>query len=184
MRITDPRAIRALAHPLRLDLLELLAAGGPATAAHCGRVLGASQASCSFHLRQLAKYGFVEDAGPGADRRERTWRVPETRPTLRIDADGDGLVQRQLERMVIERETRAILDFADRPPDRDPEWRKAGVTTAVVTLTADEAAELRRQWQALLEPFADRACSPPQPGQRHVRYLLAATPLPHPDEKD
>ena len=74
MEISDPKAIRALAHPLRLDLLDLLVATGPATAAQCGRVLQASQASCSFHLRQLAKYGLVEDAGPGSDRRERLWR--------------------------------------------------------------------------------------------------------------
>src|ERR1043165_7983551 len=75
MEISDPKAIRALAHPLRLDLLQVLGSSGPATAAQCGRILKASQASCSFHLRQLAKYGFVEDAGPGEDMRERRWRI-------------------------------------------------------------------------------------------------------------
>ena len=70
MQISDPKAITALAHPLRLDLLELLTAIGPATAARCGRILGVPQANCSFHLRQLARYGFVEDAGPGRDRRD------------------------------------------------------------------------------------------------------------------
>src|SRR5690348_8450535 len=99
MRVTDPTAIRALAHPLRLDLMELLGTIGPATAAHCGRTLGVSQASCSFHLRQLAKYGFVEEAEPGSDRRERRWQVPESRPTLRIAAGGSA-VQRELERVV------------------------------------------------------------------------------------
>src|SRR5579862_8518083 len=100
MQISDPKAIRALAHPLRLDLLELLSATGPATAAHCGRVLGQSQASCSFHLRQLAKYGFVEEAVPGKDKRERRWQVPEPRPVLRVRG-----AAKELERLVVERET-------------------------------------------------------------------------------
>src|SRR5689334_1033943 len=84
MSTGDAVAIRALAHPLRLDLLDLLVASGPATAAQCGRALNVSQASCSFHLRQLAKYGLVEDTGPGPDRRERQWRVPTPRPVVRV----------------------------------------------------------------------------------------------------
>src|SRR5215475_15177552 len=110
MEISDPKTIRALAHPLRLDLLQLLGVSGPATAAQCGRVLGVSQASCSFHLRQLAKYGFVEDAGPGADRRERQWRVPAEREPISIDGGVSGAVKAELERVVVEREARAILD--------------------------------------------------------------------------
>lgn len=80
MESADLRAMRALTHPLRLDLMELLAANGPATAAVCGRALGVPQANCSFHLRRLAKYGYVEEADQGADRRERRWRVAEARP--------------------------------------------------------------------------------------------------------
>src|SRR6202167_6386647 len=115
MQISDPKAIRALAHPLRLDLLELLTAGCPATAAQCGRVLGVSQASCSFHLRQLAKYGLVEDAGAGSDRRERRWRVPDERLTVRIADSSDVVVRRQLERLVVEGEGPGVLDFSPAP---------------------------------------------------------------------
>src|SRR4051794_8216025 len=100
MRVTDPQAIRALAHPLRLDLLELLAATGPATAAHCGRILDVPQANCSFHLRQLAKYGFVEEAGHGEDRRERRWQIASPRPAIRIDSAADRPLRRELEGMV------------------------------------------------------------------------------------
>src|SRR5689334_14475909 len=163
MQISDPKAIRALAHPLRLDLLELLTAIGPSTAAHCGRVLQVPQANCSFHLRQLAKYGFVEDAGPGADRRERTWRVPEPRPTLRIGAGGDDVVRRQLKRLVVERETQAILDHVDGQGDpaaddsadtADPAWRGTpGIVAAVAVVSADEADEIRARWQELLAPY-------------------------------
>src|SRR5215471_3448657 len=108
MEISDPKTIRALAHPLRLDLLQLLGSSGPATAAQCGRVLGVSQASCSFHLRQLAKYGFVEDVGPGRDRRERQWRALHSRLSVRIGTGGDGIVRQQIEGLVVEREMQAI----------------------------------------------------------------------------
>ena len=167
MAITDPVAIRALAHPLRLDLLDLLSATGPATAAQCGRVLGVSQASCSFHLRQLGKYGFVVDAGPGPDRRERQWRVPEPRPTVRVTG-GDHVVQRQLGRMVVEREARAIVDHLE----HDDSW---GMVTAIAAVSREEAAELRKAWLSLLQPYLNRTAGA---DQRHVRFFMAATPLP------
>jgi DNA-binding transcriptional ArsR family regulator len=185
MEISDPKAIRALAHPLRLDLLQILGSGGPATAAHCGRVLGVSQASCSFHLRQLAKYGFVEEAGPGRDRRERQWRATQQRLSVRRGTGGDTVVRQQIERLVVERELQAILDYSQQPDDAAPEWQhKAGFVTTMAVLSPDDAAELKEKWIALLAPYtaATRAeGSEPEPGQRHVRYFMAATPLPEPE---
>ncbi|MEU4162004.1 winged helix-turn-helix domain-containing protein [Actinoplanes sp. NPDC026670] len=182
MRITDPTAIRALAHPLRLDLLELLATSSPATAAQCGRVLGVSQASCSFHLRQLAKYGFVEDAGPGRDRRERQWRLPDPRPTLRLSPGDNAVVRQQLERMVVDREMQAILEFVGRDDEESTAWRRrAGLTTALALVSDEEAEQLKTQWLALLEPFLARSeadMDARRPGRRFARYFLAATPLP------
>jgi DNA-binding transcriptional ArsR family regulator len=195
MEISDPQAIRALAHPLRLDLLELLVAIGPATAARCGRVLGASQASCSFHLRQLAKYGFVTEAEPGRDRREHKWQLvqpgSDPRATWRIGPGADTVVRRELERVVVEREMQAILDYGARPDGEFPGWeQKAGIIAAVAALTPDEAAELKEKWKALLEPYivrtqAQASADGPgtagpagKPGQRLVRYFMAATPLP------
>jgi DNA-binding transcriptional ArsR family regulator len=188
MELSDPLAIRALAHPVRLDLLELLATTGPATAARCGRALGLSQASCSFHLRQLAKYGFVEDAGPGRDRRERLWRVTDAHVRLRLGDGGDAAVRHELQRVVLEREMRVILDYArDRDGDSPPWRRAAGLVTSVVVMSADEVAELREKYRALLEPYIARTIAAgfqPEPGQRHVRYVIAATPQPEPDTGD
>jgi DNA-binding transcriptional ArsR family regulator len=181
MEINDPKTIRALAHPLRLDLLQLLGASGPATAAQCGRVLGVSQASCSFHLRQLAKYGFVEDAGPGRDRRERQWRVAHPQLSFRISSGGDVVVRRQIEKIVLEREMQAILDYSMRADGAHPEWQhKAGIVTAMAVLSPDEAAAIKEQWIGLLTPYIARArASEPeiQAGQHPVRYFMAATPL-------
>jgi DNA-binding transcriptional ArsR family regulator len=182
MRLTDPTAIRALAHPVRLDLLDLLVAIGPATAAQCGRVLGVSQASCSFHLRQLAKYGLVQDAGPGRDRRERRWQAADRNLTVAVTGVGDGLARQQLERLVIEREMQAIVGYAERTDGEFPQWqRKAGIVSAVAVMSPDEAAAVKEQWKALIEPYVARAAGSGlrlRPGQRYVRYLMAATPLP------
>ena len=71
--LTDPKAIRALAHPLRWGLLEALSHAGTLTATQASEMLGESPANCAFHLRTLAKYGFVEEAGGGRGR-ERPWR--------------------------------------------------------------------------------------------------------------
>src|SRR5438034_2205715 len=71
--LDDPLAIRAMAHPVRLDLQSLLGREGPMTAAQAARCLGISQALASHHLRQLAKYGFVEPAD-APDNRERPWQ--------------------------------------------------------------------------------------------------------------
>ncbi len=178
MEIGDPQAIRALSHPLRLDLLELLGAISPATAATCGRILGVPQANCSFHLRQLAKYGYVEDAGPGRDRRERQWRVPEPRPVLRI-AGSDPLVGQELLRIVVEREAKAILSNRERR-DSDPTWSDAStVFAAVAILTAEEATDLKAKWKALIEPYVGRDRQADlTPDRRYVRYFMAATPMP------
>jgi hypothetical protein len=72
--ITDPKAMRALAHPVRMTLLELLRDNQTLTATQAAELLGETPANCAFHLRTLAKYGFVEEAGGGRGR-ERPWRT-------------------------------------------------------------------------------------------------------------
>ena len=73
-KITDARTLRALAHPVRIALFEELALGGAMTATEIGERIGETATTCSFHLRQLAKYGFVEEAGGGTGR-SRPWRL-------------------------------------------------------------------------------------------------------------
>src|ERR1700749_3266721 len=74
LELTDPRALRAVAHPTRLKLMALLRRLGPLTATQAGGRIGESPSGCSFHLRSLAKYGLVEEAGGGRGR-ERPWQT-------------------------------------------------------------------------------------------------------------
>src|ERR1700744_5591086 len=76
-RVSDPRALRALAHPLRLALLDRLMSFGEQTAAQCAAAVGSTASNCSYHLRALARVGLVEP-GSSSDRRERPWRATST----------------------------------------------------------------------------------------------------------
>src|ERR671922_2256981 len=77
VRLSDPRALRALAHPLRLALLDRLMSFGEQTAAQCATAVGSTASNCSYHLRALARVGLVE-RGESADGRERPWRSSAT----------------------------------------------------------------------------------------------------------
>jgi DNA-binding transcriptional ArsR family regulator len=184
MELSDSRAIRALAHPLRLDLLEVLAkAGGPTTAAACGRILGVSQANCSFHLRQLAKYGFVEDAGPGDDRRERLWQVVTTHVAV-DSALADPVVAEHFNKVAVRREFDRVLEYMGRVKDEDAQWREAaGGSARTILLTVEEVAEIQARWRELLAPYAERTLRnrfQPHEGERHVRLFMSASPAPEP----
>jgi hypothetical protein len=174
VRITDPLAMRALAHPLRLDLIETLGTLGPSTAARCGRELGVSQANCSFHLRQLAKYGFVEEAPPGPDRRERTWRLTDVRQGWE-----SGPLTDQLDRVFVQREAAKMLDWTGRRDGEPVEWQEtAFLSGASLPVTPAELESIRLALEAVLEPYVGRLADPAaRPADtRFVRVLLAGTP--------
>ncbi|GAA4980599.1 helix-turn-helix domain-containing protein [Nonomuraea thailandensis] len=74
-KISDPQVLKAVTHPLRARMLGLLRADGPATASELGRKVGESSGSTSYHLRELFKYGFIEEDPEQRDGRERRWRA-------------------------------------------------------------------------------------------------------------
>jgi len=89
--ITDPAALDALAHPVRLDLLSFLMSHGAATASECARAVDDNPSNCSYHLRVLAKHGLVESV-ESADGRERPWRATITGLSLDLDSDDPSVV--------------------------------------------------------------------------------------------
>jgi hypothetical protein len=107
---------------------------------------------------------------------------------VRISSGGDAVVRQQIERLVVEREMQAILDYSVRPDGASPEWQhKAGIVTAMAVLSPDDAAAIKEKWIALLAPYiASAQADGPhvQPGQRPVRYFMAATPMPEPEPYD
>jgi predicted ArsR family transcriptional regulator len=176
MHVTDPRRLRALAHPLRLDLLELLTRVGTATAAECARELGSTQANCSFHLRQLAKFGFVEPSDAREDRRERPWRLTDLEQRWSPEA---GAAE-ELEQVFIQRETERMLRWTARSHDAPAEWVDASFLGGMsVPLRAEELEQVRDQLRVVLQPYLDRLSDRDTwpTDARFVRILLSAVPL-------
>ena len=89
--LTDPAALDALSHPVRLDLLSFLMSHGAATASDCARAVDDSPSNCSYHLRVLAKHGLVEPVA-SEDGRERPWRATITGLSLDLDSTDPSVV--------------------------------------------------------------------------------------------
>jgi DNA-binding transcriptional ArsR family regulator len=181
VQLTDPRALRALAHPVRMDLMGLLRRGGPVTATQAGEEIGESAASCSFHLRQLAKYGLVEEAGGGRGR-ERPWRATaiSTEWAARGPDEETDAAGALLSRVVVERYMQNAIAWLERRGSEDPQWVEAApINDALVYMTPEELHELDVNIRALLEPYLQRIekAEPPAPEARPVNVIALAFPL-------
>jgi DNA-binding transcriptional ArsR family regulator len=180
--LDDPVAIRALAHPLRHDLMSIIGRLGKATTADAARELGISHGLASHHLRQLAKYGFVEQVA-GKDHRERPWRLVATSYTwsrARETAEGSAAVD-VLEQLTAERAVEALLDWQQRRADWPAGWQDhAGLGESTIWLTQAELAEITDAMDALLmryvneRPLDDVAARPE--GSVPVTFTLFALP--------
>src|SRR6266508_320332 len=180
VELTDPRALRALAHPTRLALVGLLRREGPLTATRAGEAIGETAASCSFHLRQLAKYGLVEDAGGGRGR-ERPWRAtawttswPNVAETPELAEAADALTG-----VVAGIYVRQLRSWLEARRDEPADWQEAAVFgDALLYVTADELRELGRELQAIGERYVDRVRKPElrPPGSRAVSFIPLALP--------
>lgn len=182
VQLTEPRALRALAHPVRLKLIGLLRRVGPLTATQSGERIGESPASCSFHLRQLAKYGLVEEAGGGRGR-ERPWRATavSTEWSARGGDDEADAAGAALSRVVLERYFESAIEWLDRRDSEDPQWVDAAeLGDAIVYLTPEELLEVVGKIRALVEPYLERLedRQPPPPAARPVNVIGIAFPLP------
>lgn len=179
--ITDPKAMRALAHPVRMALIEVLAVEGTATATRCAELLGESQANCSFHLRQLAKYGFVEEA-PSEDRRERPWRLTSIDQNVAaVQPDvASAVAADHLSRVFLQREADRMLHWVDTRHDEPDEWQRGAFSSALgAPLTAEELDEVGDRIWAVLKPYIARIEDPslrPE-GARWVRIFSTGFPL-------
>ncbi|MGH3097979.1 MAG: winged helix-turn-helix domain-containing protein [Streptosporangiales bacterium] len=187
--LTDPFAMRALAHPLRLRLLELLQLRGPLTATQCGDALGETPANCSFHLRTLAKYGYVEEAEGGTGRQRpwraamegRRWRAGPSAPQeTRAAAD-------QLERVMAERNIKRLYHYLDHADDYGPEWSEAAMVGDMATyMTPAELDAVSQQLLAVIRPYLNRLRDPAErpEGSRPVWFFAAGFPIEPPGREE
>jgi predicted ArsR family transcriptional regulator len=180
IRLTDPRTLRAYAHPLRMGLIGLLRTEGAMTATQAAARLGDNVPNCSFHLRQLAKYGLAERA-PAADGRERPWRA--TAQYTSWDDDSDDPAMRaavdQLNEVLLGVLVQRAREHLAARGGEPAEWRAAaGFGDALLHVTAAELTELTEQVDALLSRYDDRLTDPSRrpSGARPVQFVRMALP--------
>lgn len=175
----DARSLRALTHPLRVRMLGQLRTHGPATASQLAERLGQSSGATSYHLRQLAAYGFiVEDAERGTER-ERWWRSVHRSSYLDTIDDDDRAVGGEYLRAIARAYSDRLLRFADSvetvADDFGPEWdRGHTLSDWVYDLTAEQAAQLNVDLAALAERYRTDG---PDAGTRKVVLQVQLFPL-------
>ena len=184
-KITDPKALRALAHPLRWQLLEILGREGTATATQCAKETGESVANCSYHLNMLAKYHFVEQA-EGGQGREKPWRAVNTSVQVTTEGmDTDGAIAAQAASgAFLDYELNQIKERHLTAHLEPPEWRRAvGVDNTHEFLTAEEVDELRDSVRDLMDKFRERRTNPElrPAGARSVTLFFSTAVAPATD---
>jgi DNA-binding transcriptional ArsR family regulator len=161
VRLTDPRALRAYAHPTRMALVALLRRDGPQTATQAAQAIGESVASCSFHLRQMAKYGLVEAAAVRG--REKPWRA--TAMFTELDSSGTDPVATAAAQAVAlsaaEHYFALMARWVQAQPGEPDEWREAAqFGDTMLYLTAAELADLGGRLRDALQPYLGRLGDP------------------------
>jgi DNA-binding transcriptional ArsR family regulator len=180
--ITDARTMRALAHPMRMALLELLTREGELTATRAAELLGESPGNMSWHLQTLAKYGFVEEA-EGARGRSRPWRAKTS--VLSVDPEGTtgelAAAEEALESIVSGRSYDKLRDWWATRGQYPAQWRRAAFSYHTFRyLTPEEMSQLSDEINEVLARFGertrDRSARPP--GAQPVQLIAYGHPIP------
>ncbi len=160
VEVTDVRALRALAHPLRNRLLGLLRLDGPATASRLGRVVGESSGSTSYHLRQLAAYGFVEEVADQGTARERWWRARHRMTSWQaadvLAQEGGAEVQEEMTRLQLDGHARVLNAWHTQKDELPAEWRTvASLNDYALRVRPEEARALVAELNAVVRRWMD-----------------------------
>lgn len=178
VHLSDARALRAYAHPTRMQLVGLLRIEGPFTATRAAKLTGESVASCSYHLRMLAKYGLVEEA-EGGQGREKPWRAT-ARYTDWQGVSGEPAIAEaavSLSTVVAERYFERMTHAIETRHQLPHEWQLAEqFGDALLYLTPEELTAIGEQIRLLMEPYGDRLDDPARrpEGARLVQMLRIA----------
>jgi predicted ArsR family transcriptional regulator len=188
-KITEMEALKALAHPRRQRMLEHLAWHGPATSATLARALGLNTGATSYHLRELARYGFVEETHEeNAHGRERWWRhVPrDRRLPLRSEQDADTrAVMDEISRISFARDMEAFRRAQEAVDESSP-WSDAfPYSKGLIRVTLEELAQFFEDYIALLTRYNRPPQETPSDAREVLTRFLAFPALPEePDDTE
>lgn len=178
-RVDNLATLRALTHPLRTRLLGALRIDGPATASELGRRFDESSGATSYHLRQLARYGFVVEDDEQPSRREKRWRAAHELSSWEVADFMDDPASRSALRVLDRERIRWMVDrlqewYADRPS-----WRREWISAAqdsdiIVRLRAEDLATLSRElWEVVARHAEQQRPDDDDEAERVVVYLHA-----------
>jgi hypothetical protein len=172
---TDPTALRALAHPVRWKLIDVLASEGTATATRCSELLGESTATCSYHLGILAKYGYITRV-PGREWRDKPWRLAN--PDLNLSSAGldpeGAAASRAAAAAFLDYEMTVLKESLRRSEQEPPPWRQANkIMGATAWVTPEECQEAAAEIAQILDKYSGPDKEKSREGTRAVRLFAA-----------
>lgn len=185
--ISDPKAMRALAHPVRLAILDAMRNEGQLTATRAADLLDQSPGNMSWHLQTLAKYGFIVEA-EGAKGRSRPWKIaPGTNkfnPTEAVPGSLDAV--EQLVITVLDRSFEQLQEWWRQRNDFGGAWFEASfIKEDTSFLTSAELAEISEHMDQLLCRYDERSEPAQRPaGAQPVHMVTFAHPMPRTNPTD
>ena len=183
-RLSDPEVMKAVSHPTRVAVLELILREGPLTATQAAELLDESPGTMSWHLQMLAKHGFVEEAEGGRGR-SRPWRLVNAGTTTDDDAEGasseTAAAVGVMAEVAVERRSERFHEWIRTRHSSSPEWRTAWFNNgSLLYLTPEELHTMAEDLVAVFERYRERTIDPtlrPE-GSRPVALTAFGHPLP------
>jgi DNA-binding transcriptional ArsR family regulator len=183
-RISDPKAMRALAHPARMSIILAMQAGRSGTATEFAELCGLSPSATSYHLRALARAGLVEEAPTRGDGRERVWQATGGHGGYQVGAGPAAgpealRAEQELVFAYLAYQDARVRAWVAQWGDETQEWYDAAGTfdTAVVA-TAAELVEINSALAAVVAPYRRSVRSDPPAGARRVEVMIRLVPTP------
>jgi DNA-binding transcriptional ArsR family regulator len=182
-RDLDIVALKALAHPLRVEIFDALSTYGSFTASGLAERLSESSGATSYHLRQLEKHGFVREVDGKGTSRERWWERTPGSVNLGSNAATETPAGRSAANMIFRQlhtnEDRLLNDYVERAHDElTEEWRDAGgVSTYNTRLTSEQLQVFVAEINVLVEKYVTPFKNQVVPGSRPVHVVLQAFPV-------
>lgn len=178
LRSSDPALLRALAHPLRVEILSVIDELGEATATQIAEHVGESPSNCSFHLRTLAKVGFIERGE--AQGTSKPWRAVHRSRDLRPDPADPASIRTSatIGALYVQHEAARVVDFFTKH-GATGEWVEGTtVNLSAFWATPAELKELAEQIAKLTERFHGREDDPATrpSGSRKAHFFATLNP--------
>lgn len=179
-KIEDPKAVRALAHPRRLEMLALLQREGPMTVTEIARQINDSTASVSYHLQQLSLHGFIERATESDRGREKPWRARHISYSFDTSQPRDAAFNAagHLLRGALARQAAALIDgYLEGEQSLPSDWQGAAVISeSRLYLTPGELHSVCMKMLEVLEPYRGRTRHEAHPATRYSHIILYGIP--------